>query len=136
MTKLQQITKVKVHSVTGKTEEELVKVGGDGLLSSLHQGRASGRTTAILLKAIAEAQLVASGTVGFCEVEDHYHLFSHTKMNADGMRIYALQLIETLGLRGFDVQVVSLNNGRGSGKRFGVRIIFSTWTEAIYELRK
>lgn len=133
MTKLPETIKVKVHSVIGKTEEELKALGTSGF-EAFKSGRASGRTTAIILKAIGEAQLTACGTTGNCIASDHYHFFSNNKSNADNMRKMALDIISKLGLRGFTVKVVNIDNHPAG--RYGIHIKFHTWTEAVYDLRK
>lgn len=134
MTKLPQTIEVKVHSVTGMTETDLRNHPYAAIASG---ERATGLTSALILKGLAEAQLIAGKTVGNCMVEDQGYPTSKTKVAAENMRYLAHKLIDALGYRGFTIDVARTNCGQcDEPATFGIHIKFNPWTVATYDLRK
>lgn len=125
MTKLPQTISKRVHILTG---EEVPL----GCISSNYP-RASGRTTAISLKAISDAMMHGSTFVtDHCDYPQYC-----TELGAKFLVGRIRGLIDSMGLVGFSVILTHNGDRRPNGSYvYGAKVQWSPVQEVFYDLRK
>lgn len=125
MTKLAQTISRRVHILTG----EDIPLG----CMSVNYPRATGRTTAISLKAISDAMVFGSA---FVTDHDDYPQYC-TELGAKLLVGRIRGLIDSMGLVGFSVILTHNGIRRPNGSYvYGARVQWSPVQEVFYDLRK